>query len=56
MSENNNSISIPAKLVSGRSKTGQLYYALDVEISPDYSKRIFFDKAEVALFKSEGII
>lgn len=56
MLENNNPISIPAKLVIGKSKTGRPYYAVDVEISPDYSKRFFLDKVEVALIKSEGII
>lgn len=57
MSDNNNPIAIPAKLVIGKSsKTGQPYYAIDVDISPDYSKRLFLDKAEVALIKSEGII
>ena len=56
MLENNNAIAIPAKLIIGKSKTGQPYYAVDVEISPDYSKRLFLDKAEVALIKSEGII
>lgn len=56
MLDNHNPIAIPAKLVIGKSKTGQPYYAVDVEISPDYSKRLFLDKAEVALIKSEGII
>lgn len=56
MSENNNPIAIPAKLVIGKSKTGQIYYAVDVDISPDYSKRLFLERAEVALIKSEGII
>lgn len=56
MLENKNPISIPAKLVIGKSKTGQPYYAVDVDISSDYSKRLFLDRAEVALIKSEGII
>lgn len=57
MLDKNNPIAIPAKLVIGNSsKTGQPYYAIDVDISPDYSKRLFLDKAEVALIKSEGII
>lgn len=56
MIDNNNAISFPAKLFTGKSKTGQPYYAVDVEISPEYSKRLFLDKAEVALIKSQGII
>ena len=56
MLENSNPIAFPAKLFIGKSKTGQPYYAVDVDISPDYSKRLFLDKAEVALIKSEGII
>ena len=56
MLDNINPVAIPSKLVIGKSKTGQPYYAVDVEISSDYSKRLFLDKAEVALIKSQGII
>ena len=56
MSENNMPISIPALLFIGKSKTGQPYFAVDVEISHGYTKRLFLDRAEVALIKAEGII
>lgn len=56
MNENNNPTVLPAKLFIGKSKTGQLYYAVDVELSREYSKRLFLDRLEVALLKSEGTI
>lgn len=33
-------------------KNGNIYYALDIEITPDYTKRVFLEKAEVALIKT----
>lgn len=33
-------------------KSGKEYIALEIEITPDYKKVVFFDKAEQALIKS----
>lgn len=34
------------------SKSGKPYYAIDIVITPDYTKRVLLDRAELALVKS----
>ena len=38
-----------AVIVKGKSKKGADYVALDIEIAPNYKKRVFLDKSEEAL-------
>ena len=33
-------------------KSGKEYYAIEIEITPDYTKRVFLDPVEVALLKA----
>lgn len=44
-----------AKVVRGISKkTGKEYYAIDVNITPTYAKRVFLTTAEVELIKLQN--
>lgn len=45
-------IMFEAKLVKGKGKNGFDYVAIDVEIAPNYKKRLFLDRAEIALIYS----
>lgn len=43
-----------SKLVKKVSKTGNEYYCIEIQLTPDYVKTVFLDRAELALLKANS--